>query len=1013
MIYILVQIYNFSQLEKIKPDLIHQIQDNFTSISHNQKCLFFPEKAKEGLFLFSLGDEAKCDPARIADTAFLIHKTLTGNRKKLHGFNTLISILAETDPLNALTQQKNSLFLLEEEEYVWITKNEYRFFLKYLIFEKKGDFYKVNKKKDQFKEQSFIMKAFWLRQSSYDQLFDEITPIINGLEENRIILVYGENGTGKTTIVSHIVKSILKEDYKYIPRMYTLFKKRSFVHPFLNSIHLDFITKIPQYLLKHENDIWSFHGNLLSSLKSGEETGKCPDHFFEDFLIGYNLYLTAYVRMMKKRLKPAFFICDDTDAYADLTYKGLEAILRDYLQNPIFIPLFISQNDLVPEIFQSLPVKKIEMKPISQGETKKLIHTYYPGIKLTKKTIRELLEYSKAQILPIKSFLAYCIPSRIVKKTKTSYIWNPGKKKNIISHYNQSKILIFLIKTLKQHELDTLYYIYLSAGMLSTVDLYTFLESNSYQRDSTESVLSTLFHYGLISTGDYTTPYYPGLKKQVEDLLKSRTEYLNETYLNYIQELWKEKKMNRYVLLFSLFMTHKKTSPALEILNTLIKRKIDEGEINEAKPFLSLKNPIIKYDLDEEESKYLRMIILAGQLRVSLLEGNHGQAETIINRINEENPYVDRASSYRGDLYLQMAKYYNLKEDIDEAVTLTKKALLDFQDLGLSEKKAYAYIELGAIMLADRKTRDAQDYLKLSCRLFPEDDIYPCNKIRILLLTSICYYLEGNLSKSLHSSLKAKEISRETGKRNWELTSVFLAGRIYFDLGLYKDAQDKFIEGLSIASVYSIEKARKVLYAWFGRSYVYSGMIKEGIKTLNKVKPNKEILYFLSEAYFFLKQYNKASTFIEKSLELPLNYRQLPDEIEEWADGISLIEEKYSKSSIKGTILNRIVKVFRAYLLSLCHGLKEGIAEFYQIIRTEKDAKNDPYFSLYYFLYSQLLQKCGEDEVDDYLTILNKALKQLQERASRIEEPADRKKFLFDNFWNNHIFNEAKKKNLI
>ena len=133
----------------------------------------------------------------------------------------------------------------------------------------------------------------------------------------------------------------------------------------------------------------------------------------------------------------------------------------------------------------------------------------------------------------------------------------------------------------------------------------------------------------------------------------------------------------------------------------------------------------------------------------------------------------------------------------------------------------------------------------------------------------------------------------------------------------------------------------------------------------------------------------------------------------EWIDGISLVEEKYAKTSAKGSIFNRLLRVFRAYLLSLCRGLKEGMNEFYQIIRTEKDNKTDPYFSLYYFLYSQLLQKSGEDKTDDYLTILNKALKQLQERASQIEEPSDRTKYLFNNFWNNHIFSEAKKKNLV
>ncbi|MBN2440862.1 MAG: hypothetical protein JXJ04_05935 [Spirochaetales bacterium] len=1013
MIYIFTQIYNFSQLEKINPEVISHIQQTFSSLSQSQKCPLYLDRYREGIFLFTAGEENQNDPRRITDIIFQIHESLMNKKKDLYGFNTFVSIMEKSSPSHILDSQKNCLYLLEEEEFVWISKKEHKFFSKNLIFEKSGDFYKVSIKKEPGNEHSHPQKPFWLRQMTYNQLFDEITPVINGLTNNTAIYIYGENGTGKTTIASHIAKTILGEDYKYIPRMYTLFKKQSFLHPFLNSIHPEFLVHIPLYLEEHEKKIWLSQGKLLSSLKQSFEAGICPDHLFEDFFISYNLYLSGYIRMMKQKLKPAFFICDDLDAYTSVAFQGLQLLLKDFLQDSVFIPLLISQSETLPEAFSQLPVKKVGIHPVSQRETKKLIHYYYPGLKVTKKIANDFIEYSKAQILPIKSLLGYFFSNGIITKKNGSYLWDPEHDGELNSGLNQSKILNFLIHSLKQNELDIIYYIYLSAGMFTTEELYTFLEMNSYPHDFIAHVLLTFSHYGLVSTGDYTTPYYPGLKKQIEDILKSRITYLSDVYLNHIIELWRERKSNRYVLLFSLFMTHKRTSLALEILQSLIKRKLDEGDINETKPFLSLKNPIIKYQLNEKEHKQFFMIIIAAQLRISLIEENTEYAQTLINRINEENLPIDQASEYRGDVYLQMASYYNLNEESDMAVSLTKKALLDYQDLGLTEKKAHAYSELGVIMLADQKVKDAHDYFILALRLFPEDFRFPHNKIRVLILTGITYYLQGNLSKSLQSAMTALETAHDAGKRNWELLSVFLTGRIYFDLGRYEDAQSQFLIGLSITSIYSITKARKILKAWLGRSYIYSGKIKDGLKTLNSIKPNKEVLFFLAEAYFFLKQYDKALDFIDRSVKTKVMYARIPDEKMEWKDGYALVEGKYSKISRKGTIFNRLLKVFRAYLLSHCLGLKEGINEFYKILRTEKDSKVDPHYSLYYFLYSQLLQKSGEDENDDYMTILNKALKQLQERASRIEAPADRTKYLFNNFWNNHIFNEAKKKNLV
>ncbi len=51
--------------------------------------------------------------------------------------------------------------------------------------------------------------------------------------------------------------------------------------------------------------------------------------------------------------------------------------------------------------------------------------------------------------------------------------------------------------------------------------------------------------------------------------------------------------------------------------------------------------------------------------------------------------------------------------------------------------------------------------------------------------------------------------------------------------------------------------------------------------------------------------------------------------------------------------------------------------------------------------------------MDDKETVLGKALKSLQERASRIDAPSERSSFLSQNRWNRRIMDEARERKLV
>ena len=87
--------------------------------------------------------------------------------------------------------------------------------------------------------------------------------------------------------------------------------------------------------------------------------------------------------------------------------------------------------------------------------------------------------------------------------------------------------------------------------------------------------------------------------------------------------------------------------------------------------------------------------------------------------------------------------------------------------------------------------------------------------------------------------------------------------------------------------------------------------------------------------------------------------------------------------------------------------------ELHKLTRSERSVEEDPNGYWYNYLYSVILPESGGEEIDDKETVLGKAVKNLQERASRIDAPAERSAFLSRNTWNRRIMNEARQRKLV
>ena len=112
-------------------------------------------------------------------------------------------------------------------------------------------------------------------------------------------------------------------------------------------------------------------------------------------------------------------------------------------------------------------------------------------------------------------------------------------------------------------------------------------------------------------------------------------------------------------------------------------------------------------------------------------------------------------------------------------------------------------------------------------------------------------------------------------------------------------------------------------------------------------------------------------------------------------------------------ILWRLLRGFRSYLTALVGRPEQAMRELYRIIREERVSDLDPYLPLYAYWYAATLPEEGGGVTDHKLTVLNRAMKHLQQRSSRIENGHDRWQLMTANHWNARLLDEARARHLV
>lgn len=138
-----------------------------------------------------------------------------------------------------------------------------------------------------------------------------------------------------------------------------------------------------------------------------------------------------------------------------------------------------------------------------------------------------------------------------------------------------------------------------------------------------------------------------------------------------------------------------------------------------------------------------------------------------------------------------------------------------------------------------------------------------------------------------------------------------------------------------------------------------------------------------------------------------------PGERISWENGFASVEERCVVLRKDRGILWRLLRGFRSYLTALAGKEEQARRELYRIIREERVSDLDPYLPLYAYWYAESLPEEGGGATDHKLTVLNRGMKHLQQRTSRIESSRDRYELMTANHWNALLLEAARARHLV
>jgi len=1002
MVYCLIEIQSYTQLKRLHPPLISKMEKTIGDVIELHKG--FTKYSSAGTILLSFTAKLEVDKAQLCESMYHIYMVFFDHKNELNGFTIILG--DKPDPKDVddiLTEYEDISYSLLEEDVFWIFGGIPKAVSPYFQLENvKKSIYKVTAKKDmkiEHKTEKNSPSAELIRSEYANILLDTLQPYINNDSVPKALYIYGPAQIGKKSTLFYALKTLTDKNHSNILHI----RRLSDMEPPLCSILRIVIEnnkfEPTKYMNAQERLIWQKKQILLQSSIIIPYQGRMPVNLFRDMQVIFSIFLAAFTRFSAHNLFPAILFCENINQLDQYSKKLLSKTVNKYMENNRLICIGLLNKTDRPstdEVLQNIPASSVSFTALTGENLQKYLETWSLTKQYAEQIFQTLNGLTEMQSPLIKHALYF---TSVLEKNPPSQFENRNRI---------SALTMPVLYDLGDSAIRTLFILYIARGTLDIPLIYQFLSQVGLENEEIGVSLQNLKKQDFISK-DYTlTTISLHLKENIYNYIGNRKEWLTTQLASFLYKMW-EKDMYTYSeVLYLLLKKTKLRHETLQVYHNLLMTILENFDISTATEYLCSKDMEALFS----KEKHYKAIQYLFRMQKALLSENIE---------NAENLYQKRPSNLEGtetilkaEIALQEGKYQLFAGSPENAITHAKQALLFYQGKGKTSGEQQSNILLGISMLANNKIEEAIEYFSLARAAKPKNNLLDI-EIQNDAYSALSYFLYGNYSQALEITLSAREKEDKLFKREWDLYCRFLTGRIYHELGLYERAATEFQKTLASSFLYEKSAARKVAYAWLGRSYIYQGHYTKGMSILtHQTAETPETLLFQAEGYMFKEEYKTAIPLLRQALNISNDKKSYPRLAPlSWETGFASYENFVFRYISERNILTHLIRAFLGYALGYSGELEKGIDDLYRITREERISSFDPYNSLYYYLYSHILPEKENYETTDRLTVLSKALKFIQERASRIENSKQKTMYLYRNYWNSLLMKDARNNKLL
>jgi len=955
MIYVQIEIVGFNSLKKIDSVFTDNLAAELDKILKNNNCI--GKNYSDFIFSYSYTPELQ-DLKKLFTSVQEVWEYLHSISEKLRGFTIFID---QVKGILSKLQQKSvtkRIYRITEHESLCVSSEAIDLFKSMAEFIYTGEIYKmVSPERVQIKEDEGIV-SYLSHTEDMDIILDAFQPLLNS-QKKGLFFCYGYEIPGLSFLSYSIAKKI-EGRAENIPWLILNPGKNDFTYisSLVHCLNKKFFKELSTYLTITEGKVWEHLSNLL--------TFRDMPLYEEDAILIFKLYLSAYSRFLKKQNLPVIVFLIEIDNFAEQSLEIIADILEECAGELDIIPFLFSNNSDIPACFRNFPAEKWD-------------YTEWEKNKDNAKNVES----------PVTKYHTF-----LLEQQKGG-------------HFSGINASVHLIDDFDSYTRRILYLSTIFPDMFQPLEMIGLLTNDNSEKIKYSRAFKILVTYGFFYPERYM-PVFPDLL----DTLKKNQSADDEPFFKASALFFANTYDNPQLFMnladsFSKIGDHKRELDfRLKTVRVLIQQRKTEQAIRIIKDSFNLIENLSR-DKKKWTFTYNKLF-----LEAALFDSRLQLAEDFFQTILSAGEYTD--DNTERERYMIFAEYYYGRYRYQKALEPAKKALL------IVQKGDYPAIEseintlLGKIMLGMQRLEEAKDYLRIARELLDNSGNQKL-LVKIYYFESVTYYIYGNLSESSRLIQKGIELAEAYGMRRWQILSLFLRGRIYFDLGKYQKASVIFIDCLTLAELYHFRESEESIYIWIARTMVYGGNYREGSRILTYYHDSTEGSFFYAEYLYFEGRYKEALDIVIHSIQLEkdtIRILRSPDFVLK-GSGFEYIEDLVFVKNDGHSVLLHLLQAFKAFLSVLSDTSSQGVENLIRLTREEKLSDIDPYNGLYFFLHALCLEKKpGMDDLDR-LTLLSKALRHIQSIASRIDVPSERIDYLNRNYWNSRLVSEGRKNKLI